>query len=197
MTEIPPDDGIGERDFPFSAILPVPPAGLRLGDSQHLGHGWIATEDGWQRTTLKSGDLVSGFAVAYPRPGLGALYAADGTVWLQAGARGWNCADIVEVRQVTDRADQSAYDVITRNGLRERLTLQMPAQAEWQRRVDPVYDEIDSWSDDIVKILPYTPRRSLRRPFDWMGSDGRTVVEWSAGVYDRWRNGVDYHRESS
>lgn len=192
MTDTPPDDGFGERDFPFSAALPTPPQGLRLGDNQHHGRGWVAAEDRWQRTTLGSGDLVHGFAVAYPRPGLGALYATDGTVWLQGGAHGWNCADILEVRQVTDRADQSAYDVITRDGGRERLTLQMSAQAEWQRRVDPVYDEIDSWSDDIVKTLPYTPRRSLQRPFHWMGSDGRTVVEWSAGIHNRWHNGVDH-----
>ena len=187
---VPLPEDSNERDFGFASNIPAPPSGLRIGDLQRSGFGWIAGQGGWRRTAIGADELVHGFAVGYPDPGLGALYAADGTVWLQAGERGWDCADLVEVRQRSDENASASYGLVLRDGAEDRVTLTMSPGAEWQRRVDPVYDELDSWFDDIMKTFPYRPKPSVRRPFDWMGADDRDLADWRAATYETWSAGL-------
>lgn len=170
----------------------APPDGVRVGDEQRYGHAWIATGEGWQPIVLAPGEAVNGFAMTY-RNGFGALYAAAGTVWLQFGARGWNCADLVEVVQQSDRADASSYRLTFVSGAAVDIELVMPEDVAWQRRVDPTYDAIDAMADDLLTLLPFSlPAGVGARPFDWLAGGAEPVATWRTRVARSWAAGVGH-----
>jgi hypothetical protein len=58
----------------------------------------------------------------------------------------------------------------------------MPVAVVLHRLADPTYDEIDSWSDDIMKSLPYEGADRWR-------SSGEDVNSWMRQVLPRWEAG--------
>lgn len=65
------------------------------------------------------------------------------------------------------------------------MTLRMPNTVVMQRLVDPTYDEIDSWSDDVMKLFPYLASDG------WTATD-EDVPSWARRVLPLWTSGVKH-----
>lgn len=115
-----------------------------------------------------------GFGVGYPPPFSGA-FAWDGRLWFQLGTDRWDCADIATVHQVEETARRARYRLALRDGSEVDVAVRFPLRIVAPRAVVATYDEMDSWCDDPVKILPYT---------------GGDVAEFVARVLPRWTAGI-------
>jgi hypothetical protein len=117
----------------------------------------------------------------YPRQ-FTALYAADRSIWLQAGQRVWDVAQIQTVIQRHERCETACYELLLHSGERASIQLKMPAAVVAHRLVDPTYDEIDSLADDIMKTLPYIAADGRRSSRDDVSSWVRRVLpSWEEG----------------
>jgi hypothetical protein len=117
----------------------------------------------------------------YPRL-FAALYAAGGSVWLRAGARLWDAAQIQTVKQQHERLRTASYELLFQEGQRASVQLEMPAAVAMHRLIDPTYDEIDSLADDFMKALPYVAADGWRSSADDVSSWIRRVLPiWEEG----------------
>jgi hypothetical protein len=117
----------------------------------------------------------------YPRL-FSALYAAGGSIWLRAGPRIWDVAEIQTVTQQHERLRTASYELLFQGGERASVQLTMSAAVVAHRLIDPTYDEIDSWADDIMKVLPYVAADGWRSSVDDVASWVRRVLPiWEAG----------------
>ena len=66
-----------------------------------------------------------------------------------------------------------------------KVSLRMPASVVSHRLIDPTYDEIASWADDIVKVFPYVAADG------WTAGD-TSVQAWVARVLPLWTSGVKH-----
>lgn len=178
------------NDHRFATEIPRPPAGLRVGDLQRWGCYWSAESGGWRHRRLEPGESVAGFGMAYAGGLFAAVYVCDDRVWLAVGTRGWDCADIVAVRQCSEGVRTAEYELSLTSGATHRIRLAMPAAVVAQRLLDPVYDEIDSWSDDVMKLFPYVTVDS------WSSGDG-DIAAWRSRVLPLWTRGAGHGPESS
>lgn len=115
----------------------------------------------------------------------GALYAADGRIWLQAGSRVWDVADVRSVTQQFEGLRTASYELSFQDGGCASVRLGMPAAVVLHRLADPTYDEIDSWSDDIMKSLAYEAADR------WRGSGG-DMNSWIRQVLPGWERGFQH-----
>lgn len=170
--------------FPRDRAAAPAPATV-VGDLQRWGHGWTADDSGWQRVRLDERQLCNGFAMRYSQV-FSAMYASRGTIWFQAGPRAWDAAQILRVVQQFERVRSVAYELHLANDGVERVKLVMPAPVVAERLLDPTYDELDSWADDILKLFPY------------VASDGRTALTdtdvraWVHRFLPVWEAGVKH-----
>jgi len=117
----------------------------------------------------------------YPRL-FSALFAAGGSIWLQAGPRLCDVAQIQTVTQQHQRRRTASYELLFQDGQRASVQLEMPAAVAVHRLIDPTYDEIDSWADDIMKSLPYVAADGWR-------SSVHDVSSWVRRVLPTWEEG--------
>jgi hypothetical protein len=119
-------------------------------------------------------------------PGLfTALYAAGGSIWLRVGPRIWDVIQIQAVTQQHERIRTACYELLFQDGERASVRLKMPAAVVAHRLIDPSYDEIDSWADDIMKVLPYVAADGWRSSVDDMTS-------WVRRVLPTWHEGFEH-----
>lgn len=173
----------GWPSFPAPAAA-TPSAGTRVADQQHWGHGWVAAQNEWRPVRFEAGQRCNGFGMEY-RNLFAAAYASNGVVWLQAGSRAWDTSAINRVVQRYDYARTSCYELHLANGESALVKLHMPNPVAMRRLVDPIYDEIASWSDDIMKLFPYLASDG------WTASD-EDVQSWARRVLSLWTSGVKH-----
>ena len=63
------------------------------------------------------------------------------------------------------------------------MVVGFPRQVKLVRVLDASHDEIASWDEDVMKVLPYTAADGWR-------SNRETVADWAARVRPLWRDGI-------
>lgn len=144
---------------------------------------WLLSVDG--RDAVKDGaaQVCHGLGTSYPTP-FSAVFVNDGRLWLQVGEKRWDVADIVDVLQEADGARRAEYTLTLRDGTRETVTIKFPGSVAAARILDPTHDEIDSWEEDIMKMLPYTAADG------WRSEGTGSVADWAARVTPVWTQGI-------
>lgn len=140
--------------------------------------------------SVEDGDAVAGvgvrichgFGASYPEP-FSAVFVHDDRLWLQIGVRRWDVADISDVRQAKDGVRQAEYVLGLSCGARDTVRIPFPPMVSAFRIADPAHDELDSLSEDIMKLLPYTA-------VDGWRSSADTVAGWAARVKSMWAGGI-------
>lgn len=124
-----------------------------------------------------------GFGLPHPKP-FSAAFAFEGRVWLQVGAQRWDIARIHHVQQVEESARTARYRLEFRDGSAVSVVVRFPAEVALWRVLDPTHDEIDSWSEDIIKMLPYTAADG------WTSGGSDDIASWAARVLPLWSTGL-------
>lgn len=144
---------------------------------------WLLSVDGRDAVEAAAVPICHGFGAPYPKP-FSAVFVNDGRLWLQVGTRRWDVADIVQVGQETGGIRQAKYGLDLRDGSRDTVIIKFPTSVSALRVIDPTHDEIESWSEDIMKMLPYTAADG------WRSAGSGTVADWAARVTPAWTGGV-------
>lgn len=145
---------------------------------------WLLSVDGRRAKKADGSLLCHGYGMPNPRP-FSAVFAYGGRLWLQVGKRRWDVEDILSVEQEKDGFKRATYDIRLRDGSHNEVTIKFPLSVAVLRLVDPTRDEIDSWSEDIMKMLPYTAADG------WRSSPSEGVAEWAARTLPKWAAGFD------
>lgn len=169
--------------FPYEQAADPRP-GTVVANLQRWGRGWVADTHRWEPIRLDSGQLCNGFAMEYGRT-FAAVFTCHATVWMHLGERAWDCTDVVRVIQRSESVRTSSYDLVFADGGQEQVTLRMPAEVVAHRLIDPTYDELDSSSDDIMKLLPYVATDGWR-------ADDADVQAWVRRVQPLWESGIKH-----
>jgi hypothetical protein len=127
---------------------------IPISDMSAYRRVWLLAADGTDVTPGEAGTTCHGFGLPYPAP-FSAVFAHDGRMWLQIAKQRWDLAEATGIQQLEDGFDRSRYRITFRSRPAAEVTVQFPPDVSRIRRIDPTYDEIDSASDDIMKILPY------------------------------------------
>ena len=151
-------------------------------DLSRFGRVWEVSVDDGTATLGHEGAVWHGLCLPYPRP-ISALYVDGDQMWLQVGGRRWNVDEILEVRQVSETPIRARYRLVFRDGRTERVAIRFPAGVVIHRMIDPTHDELDSWSEDIMKMFPYIRRNSGK------SDSTEDVATWKARVFPDWRAG--------
>lgn len=154
-------------------------------DLARYGRVWLLAADG-TATPAPGVERVHGFGLPWPKP-FSAVYADSGGMWLRVGGRVWDVAVIERVRQVKDGPGRAVYALDLTDGTAEPVVISFPLDVRVARLTDPTHDEIESWTEDVMKLLPYTAR-------DGWSSSQETVAEFAARVLPLWREGTVVHR---
>jgi hypothetical protein len=157
------------------------PRNVVVADQQRWGWARVSADSGWKSERLAAGARCHGVAMLYPNL-FSALYASDGSIWLRVGPRLWDVAQIRTVIQQQVQLRRASYELLFQDGQRASVQLEMPAAVVGHRLIDPTYDEIDSWSDDIMKSLPCVAADGWR-------SSVEDVSSWVRRVLPIWENG--------
>lgn len=169
-----PDRALQSRTVSEVSRIPVQ-------DIARYNRVWLLDTQGGGAVEAKDGQLCHGLGCPYPRP-FSAVYVHDGRLWLQIGRERWDVASIAKVDQLRETARVAEYLIHFGDGSTEPVRIRFPASVAAFRVVDPTHDEIESWSEDVMKLLPYT------------AADGRTagisVQEWAAQVLPLWSSGL-------
>jgi hypothetical protein len=139
---------------------------------------WLLAADGRDVVPGDAGATCRGFGLPYPEP-FSAVFAHAGRMWLQVGLQRWDLSSAVGIQQLSDRIADSSYLITFGDGQAAEITVHFPAEVARVRAADPTYDEIDSTSDDIMKLLPY------RAVDGWTAGDG-DVQAWAERIYALW-----------
>lgn len=143
---------------------------------------WLLSQRGRSAVTTQQDMPCHGFGLPYPEP-FSAVFTNDGRMWLQVGNRRWDVAEIAAVKLIAEDSTAAEYLVDFTGGSSEPVTITFPEDVARWRRLDPVHDEFDAVSEDIMRLLPY------RAPDGWIrGEEGiatwatRMTAFWSAGI---------------
>jgi hypothetical protein len=159
---------------------------VAVGDLGRYGHVFLVSVEGRDARPAEDIDVCHGWGLAYPPPFTGA-FAHDGTLWFQAGTRRWDASRIASVRQTKNQLRGATYRLDFVDGTGESVRVRFPLSVLAHRLIDPTYDEIDSWSDDPMKVLPYTASDG--------GHAGETDVgAWVERVLPLWTSGIPVRR---
>lgn len=150
-------------------------------DLAREGLVWLLARDG-TATPAPNAERAHGLGLPWPEP-FSAVYVDGDTVRLRVGHRTWDVATIVRVRQLEDGPVRAVYALELTNGTAEPVVIAFPPDVRAARLTDPTHDEIASWTEDVMKVLPYTAR-------DGWSSSGETVAEFAARVLPLWREGA-------
>lgn len=143
---------------------------------------WLLSVAGRDAIPATDEPLCHGIGLPYPRP-FSAAFVHEGELWLQVGRRRWDVRTIREVRQVKETARLAEYAIAMNDGSLEHVTIRFPGTVAAMRVIDPTHDEIDSWSEDIMKVLPYTAA-------DGWSAGEPDVAAWAARVTPMWGSGL-------
>jgi len=144
---------------------------------------WLLAVDGRDAIEAEGEPLCHGFGAPYPKP-FSAAFVHDERLWLQVGTQRWDVADIQAVDQEKETIRYAKYLIRLTDGSQQRVVIKFPAGVAALRAIDPTHDEIDSWSEDVMKLLPYTAA-------DGWSADGPTdVAAWAARVLPMWSSGL-------
>lgn len=144
---------------------------------------WLLSVEGRDAVRADGLPTCHGFGAPYPKP-FSAVFVHAGCLWLQVGKHRWDVANIVDVRQDYERIKKAKYTLAFRDGSRHSVTVKFPASVAAFRILDPTHDEIESWSEDIMKMLPYAAADG------WRADPATSVAEWAARVTPMWESGV-------
>lgn len=152
---------------------------LDLGKHRRV---WLLEIEGRDAIRSKSDVVCHGWGLPFPRP-FSAVFLHNERLWLQVGLRRWSVADIASVEQEKEGLFTARYRLVMNDGTAEIVRFRYSASAVAQAILDPTYDEIESWSHDIMKVLPY------KATDGWTaGSEG--IEAWMPRVIDIWRKGI-------
>lgn len=159
--------------------------GIPVLDLAVRGRVWLLSENGRSAVPAEGEMPCHGFGLPYPEP-FSAVFAYSGRMWLQVGERRWDVADITAVRLVSESAAAAEYVVEFADRPPEPIEIAFPDDVARWRRLEPVRDEFDAVSEDIMRLLPY------QAPDGWvLGEDDiatwatRMTAFWSAGISSR------------
>lgn len=155
---------------------------VAVGDLARFGHVWLLSIEGRDVIDGEGGEPCHGFGLSYPEPFTGA-FAHAGTVWFQVGEERWDASTIASVTQLKDTLRKATYRLVFVDGSERDVTVKLPASVVAHKVIDVTYDEIESWSDDPIKLLPYTAADG------WSAGD-TNVAEWAQRVLPMWTFGV-------
>jgi hypothetical protein len=111
------------------------------------------------------------------------VFLHEERIWLQLGLRRWAVSDIASVVQEREGLFTARYRLDMIDGSVESVRLRYSASAVVQAILDSTYDEMESWSHDVMKVLPY------RASDDWTAaSEG--IEAWLPRVIDLWSRGI-------
>jgi hypothetical protein len=153
-----------------------------LDQSRH-GRIWLLSVDGRDAVLAQTPMICRGFGMPYPKP-FSAVFLHDDRIWLQVGAERWDVLRIQRVQQTQETARIARYDIHMVDGSVSSVEIRFPLDVVAHRHLDPTHDEIDSWSEDIMKALPYTAADG------WTADPQTDVAAWVARVRPLWRSGL-------
>lgn len=164
---------------------PVSPLGDLVPVSDLSRHGRVWLVPLAEGNPVQSGEKVTchGVCLPYPPP-ISAVFVHDDHVWLQIGTRRWDVDTILGVRQIIETPRRSAYELALSDGTKDQVEIRFPGSVRVMRTIDPTRDEIDSWSEDIMKTLPYTAAD------DWKADPSEDIASWKERVLPLWRSGI-------
>lgn len=119
----------------------------------------------------------------YPKP-FSAAFVHDGRVWLQLGRQRFDAATISRVWQLRETVRLAQYRMDMRDGSATTVTIRFPPAVAVVRAIDPTHDEIDSWSEDVMKLLPYTAADG------WTADPNVDIANWVERVRPIWLSGI-------
>lgn len=154
---------------------------IPLRDLAKSSRVWLLSRDGRDAVPGPAISPTYGFGIRQGRGGFNAVFALDDEVWLQVEARRWRASDIRRVELVDEQLRQARYRLTLHDGAQHEVVVRYPLTQLLNRVLDTTYDEIASWSDDIMKLLPYSNG-------DWPPG-AADVAEWAAEIGPRWSKG--------
>lgn len=87
------------------------------------------------------------------------------------------------MQQKRDRLGSATYRLTFLDHTQHMIAVKLPLAVVSQKLIDPTYDEIDSLSDDPMKLLPYIAEDA------WYAGD-TDVAAWAQRVLGMWSAGV-------
>lgn len=88
------------------------------------------------------------------------------------------------MKQEREGIKRARYTVSFNDGSSHSVMIKFPPTVALFRVIDPTHDEIESWSEDIMKMLPYTAADG------WRADPTSQVADWAARVLPMWTSGV-------
>lgn len=161
---------------------------IPISDMSAYRKVWLLAVDGRDVTPGDTGRACHGFGLPHPGP-FSAVYAHDGRMWLQVGNQRWDLTGATGIQQLEDSIVRSRYQIAFQDRPAAEITVQFPLEVAHIRKIDPTYDEIDSTSDDIMKILPY------RAVDGWTAGDA-DIKAWAGRVYPLWSVGIELEAQT-
>jgi len=152
-------------------------------DLSRHGRVWLVSARDGSAVIGEAGVACHGVCLPYPRP-ISAVYVHNNRVWLRVGRRKWDLDTISYVRQVTDTRSKAIYELVLSDGQHDQVEIRFPMSVRTMRTIDRTHDEIDSWSEDIMKTLPYAA------PDGWKAEPSEDVAAWRARILPLWRAGI-------
>ena len=156
---------------------------LDLGKHRRV---WLLSIPGRDAVVSPEERVCHGFGLPYPKP-FSAAFAYDNRLWLQVGKERWSVSDIRSVRQTKETARSASYQLEFQSGATIDVMVRFPSAVVAMRILDPTHDEIDSWSEDIIKLLPYTAADG------WQADPDQNVTSWASRVLSHWTAGIRSH----
>jgi len=154
-----------------------------VSDMSRYGRVWLVSMPDGKAVVGNDSVTCHGVGLPYPRP-ISAVFVHHDRVWLQVGLRRWDVDTISDVRQISETSGKAIYELVLSAGEREFVEIRFPPSVRTMRTIDPTHDEIDSWSEDIMKVLPYTASDG------WKADPREDITSWKARVLPLWRSGI-------
>jgi hypothetical protein len=172
----------GLPEWPYGAVVSAPER-IPVCDLGRYGRAWLLSIDGRDAVPADGQPLCHGFGLPFPKP-FSAAFVYAGRVWLQVGKQRWDVARIRAVKQEREGIKRARYTVSFNDGSSHSVMIKFPPTVALFRVIDPTHDEIESWSEDIMKMLPYTAADG------WRADPTSQVADWAARVLPMWTSGV-------
>lgn len=168
----------------------VPDDVVPVLDLSQYGQVWLIDVAGREASPGNEESLCRGIGLPYPKP-FSAVFLHTERIWLQVGPDRWDAEDIVRVLQTRETVRGASYELHMTDGSINVIEIRLPPSVAAFRLIDPTHDEIESWSEDIMKVLPYTAADG------WTADPDENVASWVARVKSLWRTGISVPRRAS
>jgi hypothetical protein len=155
---------------------------IAVRDLGRHGRVWLLAVEGRDAIPSVAAVTCHGWGLPSPKP-FSAVFVHEQRAWLQMGPRRWDVSQIASVEQDKEGLLHASYRLLMTDGTVERIRFRYSMAAVRQALLDPTYDEIDSWSHDVMKLLPNTAA-------DGWGADLDGIEEWLPRVINLWGKGI-------